>query len=80
MTDQARTPAELIAEAREAHALTTEQAAAYVGLAKNTLDRWRWSGDGPRFRKLGRSVRYTRADLDAWLDACATSSTSEGAA
>lgn len=46
--------------------LTTQQAAAYLGLARSTLVRWRWSGDGPPFRKFGRAVRYARADLDGW--------------
>ena len=71
--------ADLLDEARRAHALTTEQAAAYLGLSPNTLHRWRWSGHGPRYRKLGRSVRYMRADLDAWTDDCAQANTSEQA-
>ena len=44
--------------------MTTPQAAAYLQLSPNTLSRWRWSGDGPRYRKLGRSVRYARTDLE----------------
>lgn len=57
--------------------LTTHQAAAYLGLSPNTLERWRWSGKGPSYRKLGRAVRYTREDLDAYLAKCATEPASE---
>lgn len=56
--------------------LTTQQAATYVSLSPNTLNRWRWSGDGPRYVKLGRAVRYRREDLDAWLDERVRESTS----
>ncbi len=56
---------------------TTEQAAEYVGLSSNTLNRWRYTGDGPRYLKLGRAVRYRQADLDAWLDERVRESTSE---
>lgn len=56
--------------------LTTRQAADYLGLSPNTLSRWRWSGDGPPFKKLGRAVRYGVADLDAWAAACSREHTS----
>ena len=50
--------------------LDTRQAATFLNLSPNTLSRWRWSGDGPRYVKLGRAVRYRVADLEAWLDDC----------
>lgn len=39
-------------------------------LAKSTavLANWRYLGIGPRFIKLGKSVRYRVADVEAWLD------------
>jgi excisionase family DNA binding protein len=46
--------------------LTTAQAAFYVGLTRQTLERMRRSARGPCFRKHGRYVRYHIADLDAW--------------
>lgn len=49
--------------------LNTVEAAAYLGLQRCTLEAWRCRGGGPRFVKLGRSVRYTLADLNAWIDA-----------
>lgn len=57
--------------------LTTPQAAAYLSLSPNTLNRWRWTGDGPRFVKLGRSVRYRLNDLDAWMGDCVRQHTGE---
>lgn len=56
---------------------TTHEAAAYCRLGKPTLERFRISGDGPRYCKLGGSVRYRRADLDAWLESRLTRSTSD---
>jgi hypothetical protein len=46
--------------------LNTAQAAFYVGLSRRTLEKMRLTGDGPRFRKHGRFVRYHIDDLDAW--------------
>lgn len=57
----------------------TREAAAYVRLGKPTLERFRISGDGPRYCKLGGAVRYRKTDLDAWLESRLTSSTSAGA-
>jgi len=49
--------------------LTTPQAADYLGLSTHTLNRWRWDGRGPRFVKLGKSVRYRQGDLDEFIEA-----------
>ena len=56
--------------------LTTEEAAQYVRLGKPTLERLRLTGNGPRYAKLGGSVRYRRSDLDEWLEGRLTNSTS----
>lgn len=56
---------------------TTREAAAYCRLGKPTLERFRISGDGPRYCKLGGSVRYRRTDLDAWLESRLIRSTSD---
>jgi len=55
----------------------TEKAAQYVGLSKPTLERYRVSGDGPKFAKLGSAVRYRKCDLDAWIESRLVHSTSE---
>jgi predicted DNA-binding transcriptional regulator AlpA len=57
--------------------LTTPQAAIYLGLAVSTLNKWRCFGDGPRFLKLGRAVRYRREDLDSFLVSRQLGSTAE---
>ena len=48
--------------------LSIEQLAEYTGISKNTLYYWRVEGRGPRGMKLGKYVRYRRADVEAWLD------------
>lgn len=56
--------------------LNTREAAAYTRLGKPTLERFRLTGEGPRFAKLGGAVRYRRCDLDAWLESRVVTSTS----
>jgi len=49
--------------------LTTAEAAAFLGVAKNTMEKWRLYADGPAFIKLSRHcVRYHPADLQAFVD------------
>ena len=60
-----------------AEILTTCEAATYCRLGKPTLERFRITGDGPAYLKLGGAVRYRRCDLDAWLATRLTRSTSE---
>jgi predicted DNA-binding transcriptional regulator AlpA len=45
----------------------TEAVADYTGLSPVTLRRWRMTGAGPRFVRLGRAVRYRKAAVDAFL-------------
>lgn len=53
------------------NAFTEKEAAAYIGMSVPFLRQSRmetYDGTpGPAFIKAGRAVRYTRADLDAWL-------------
>lgn len=59
---------------------TRTEAAAYLGLAVNTLKFQAYKGTGPAYHKLGRKVVYTRADLDAYREAGrVTASQQEGA-
>jgi predicted DNA-binding transcriptional regulator AlpA len=53
------------------------KAAEYLGVSDSTLAKWRMRGDPPGYRKLGRVVVYDQADLDALLEACRRTSTSE---
>lgn len=58
--------------------ITTEAAAAYLGLATSTLEKARVFGTGCRYVKLGRAVRYRISDLDEYLAVRTIGSTSEG--
>lgn len=60
--------------------LNTREAADYVRLGKPTMERFRISGEGPVFVKLGGAVRYRRADLDSWIETRLVRSTSDGGA
>lgn len=61
-TPQARAP-----RSNDAEWLSIAEAAHYLGIAPQTLYKWRWLGEGPRTARAARIVRYRRADLDAWL-------------
>ncbi|MEI7608323.1 MAG: hypothetical protein WCJ64_13180 [Rhodospirillaceae bacterium] len=62
--------------------LDTPAAAKYLGKSESWLKQARVSGraDAPRFRKIGRSVRYTQCDLDTYLAARTFRSTTEARA
>lgn len=57
--------------------LSTREAADWLGLSPRTLDRYRVSGEGPVFHRLGSRVRYLRDDLDTWAQAGRRTSTSD---
>lgn len=57
--------------------LNTREAAAWLGLSPKTLERYRVSGEGPDFHKLGARVRYLLKDLEKWASARRWTSTSE---
>jgi predicted DNA-binding transcriptional regulator AlpA len=40
----------------------------YIGIALQTLARWRHEGYGPRYVKLGRRVFYRSGDIRTWID------------
>jgi predicted DNA-binding transcriptional regulator AlpA len=51
--------------------LSSPEAARYLGIAPQTLRKWRLQGKGPRYVRLGDSPRsrvmYRLADLEVWL-------------
>ncbi len=47
--------------------MTMKEVAALVRVPEATLRYWRHLGAGPRSFKIGRHVRYWRADLTLWL-------------
>jgi predicted DNA-binding transcriptional regulator AlpA len=38
-----------------------------LDIPERTPGQWRYRGKGPRYIKVGRHVRYRRADVEAWL-------------
>jgi len=52
-------------------------AASILDLSTRTLQDWRVRGCGPKFRKLGRSVRYRLEDVQAFVNENVHQSTSE---
>ena len=60
-------------------ALNTEREAAdFLGVTTRALQKWRTTGNGPRFVRISsRCVRYRRRDLMEWSEARLKSSTSE---
>jgi len=45
----------------------THGAAEYTGFTYRTLVDWRWRGKGPRFERIGRSIRYRWSALDDFM-------------
>jgi hypothetical protein len=48
-----------------------KDAAEYLTLKYKTLQFWRWKGKGPKYLKLGASIRYSKRDLDDFLQGAA---------
>jgi len=57
--------------------LTSKEAARFLRVSESYLAKARMRGDGPRYRKLSRAVRYVMSDLLAWVKASAKTSTAE---
>jgi len=55
--------------------LTLQQLSAYIQIPVRTIHYLRKKGDGPVGRKVGRSVRFKRAAVDAWFEGLPTSGT-----
>ena len=69
-------PKKTLARARD-----TRDAAEYLGVSVRTLEKWRQTGVGPIFRKVGAAaVRYTEDDLQEFMERAARINTSQGAA
>jgi predicted DNA-binding transcriptional regulator AlpA len=61
-------------------ALNENHAALLLGVSVRTLQAWRVSGAGPRYCKIGRSVRYSRRELVSFQQAHEVGSTKEASA
>jgi excisionase family DNA binding protein len=49
--------------------LSTEEVAEVLGRPPRTLRQWRYLGEGPKYLKVGATVRYRAHDVEAWLKA-----------
>ena len=58
--------------------LTQKDLAAYIGKSTAWCERARWAGEGPRYIKLGRNVRYRADDVVAWIEGCSRETSDSG--
>jgi excisionase family DNA binding protein len=58
--------------------MTPGQVASYLSVAEQTLANWRSKGEGPRYVRVGTSVRYKREAIESWLKIRTVGSTREG--
>jgi predicted DNA-binding transcriptional regulator AlpA len=57
--------------------LKPREAAAYLKTSQSTLAKRRLYGDGPKFSRIGSAIRYSKADLDEFMDARRVQTTSD---
>ena len=48
--------------------LNQVELAARLKISPRTLERWRWTGEGPAFLKIGGRVIYRLEDVEAYED------------
>lgn len=53
---------------RDRAGLSTSEASTYTSLSAATLKKYRCSGTGPRYARIGSKIVYRPSDLDAWLE------------
>lgn len=64
----ATTAAERLTIPAAQHLMRENEAAAFLNYSPRSLQRFRVTGEGPPYRRLGkRRIVYCRADLEAWL-------------
>jgi predicted DNA-binding transcriptional regulator AlpA len=59
--------------------LRTQEAARFIGLSYRTLEKYRISGTGPKYSKIGNRIVYAVSDLREWVELGAKRSTSDPA-
>jgi len=53
----------------EKRLLTTEELSQYIGSPRTTIWTWVCLGKIPGVRRLGRSLRFEKLEIDAWISA-----------
>ena len=56
--------------------LTQRQCAEALALSERTLERFRVNGIGPKFVRMGKSIRYRLSDVEVWIASRTVGSTS----
>lgn len=51
-----------------ANLITATELSERIAVSEQTLACWRMRGFGPPFLKIGRFVRYSLEDVEAWLE------------
>lgn len=57
--------------------LTVAQASKVIGLSVSTLNKFRITGEGPSYYKVGRYCRYDRLEVEEWMRSRRYTSTSQ---
>lgn len=58
---------------------TEDDLSLFMGVTLYTLRKWRTTGEGPKYHKLGGSVRYVRREVFEYLEGRCFNSTSSRA-
>lgn len=61
------TPEDTLGLADYADALNVDELSAELRIHRSTLYYWMKKGDAPISYKIGNSLKFRRADVDAWL-------------
>lgn len=48
--------------------LTVKDLADYLGVPVATIYAWRYRGEGPPGFRVGRHIRFRRADIEQWIE------------
>ncbi|MFD8496192.1 helix-turn-helix transcriptional regulator [Amycolatopsis sp. NPDC059657] len=48
--------------------LTAEDLADFCRVSTKTVYAWNTTGEGPKYHRVGKYVRYRRSDVDKWLE------------
>ena len=57
--------------------INQKELAARWRISHRTLERWRWTGEGPKFLKVGGRVVYRLSDVEEYEQSIVRSSTAE---
>jgi len=76
VVSQSNWPERKETEMKETHLNQLELAVRWR-ISHRTLERWRWTGEGPKFLKVGGRVVYRLSDVEEYEQSIIRSSTSD---